>query len=167
MVLLTKSSWHKAVTEQWGIYNEEENTKIEAAFVAGQPSVLVSVGIRAFEIVFTGTDSAKQVDSTLGKSRLVRRRLVTVAEWNDATNKASKTVKGECAVCCEEFAATPTLPIVNLPRCGHFFHRACVQALADQHKSCPLCRGNVDWHVALTSESSPVKWIRETRCHCM
>lgn len=144
----------------WGLYGEEQGGLIENAFREGKRSVEVNVGIRTYEVIFDGSDGGKQVDHTLHKRRLVRRRLVAPdqrdAELRAAAEAVAETcagnTQGECAVCCTEFAETPTLPVVRLPTCGHLFHCACVQEIADKGNPCPLCRGAVDWKKALGAQ---------------
>merc|ERR1711879_1062521 len=63
--------------------------------------------------------------------------------------------EGECAVCFADFAETPTLPVVRLPDCGHCFHGACVQELADKRGLCPICRSTVNWKAAFRPDVAP------------
>lgn len=141
----------------WGLYGEEQVGLIESAFREGKRSVEVSVGIRTYEVIFEGSDGGKQVDRALHKRRLVRRRLVAPDQRDAELRAAAEAVavtcagdpEGECAVCCADFAETPTLPVVRLPECGHLFHCACIQEIADRGDPCPLCRGAVDWKTAL------------------
>lgn len=140
----------------WGLYGEEQGSLIENAFREGKRSVEVSVGIRNYEVVFEGSEGGKQVDRALHKRRLVRRRLVAPnrrdAELRAAAEAVAETAgdaEGECAVCFADFVETPTMPIARLVECGHLFHCACVQEIADKGDPCPLCRGAVDWKKAL------------------
>ena len=48
-------------------------------------------------------------------------------------------------MCLDAFATTPEMPALDLP-CGHAYHAACVQMVADARGPCPLCRAPVaDW----------------------
>ncbi|XP_047046014.1 RING-H2 finger protein ATL39-like [Lolium rigidum] len=49
--------------------------------------------------------------------------------------------KAECAVCIVEFRDGDLARL--LPRCGHRFHAACVDAWLRLHSTCPLCRADV------------------------
>lgn len=46
-----------------------------------------------------------------------------------------------CPVCLEHVAAGDVLR--TLPRCGHKFHVACVDAWLERKATCPLCKGEV------------------------
>ncbi|XP_062198299.1 E3 ubiquitin-protein ligase RING1-like [Phragmites australis] len=48
---------------------------------------------------------------------------------------------GSCAVCLAEFQDGETLRL--LPRCGHAFHRRCIDTWLRAHVNCPLCRAPV------------------------
>ncbi|XP_003566333.1 RING-H2 finger protein ATL39 [Brachypodium distachyon] len=48
---------------------------------------------------------------------------------------------GDCAVCIVEFRDGELARL--LPRCGHRFHAACVDAWLRLHATCPLCRASV------------------------
>lgn len=144
--------------EMWGVYSEEQNQEVERAYRAGEPCAKVTIGIRNFDIAFDGPNRAKQVDMVLRKRRHVRRRAVLPSVLDEAlqmplfTNTTNDSVAAEgddeCPVCCCAYSETPALPIVMTRECGHRFHGACVQKLADDHGSCPLCRGAVDWQAA-------------------
>lgn len=141
--------------DTWGCYSKEQNAQIEAAFQIGQASVTVEVGIRTYEIEFDDERRgfARQCDIGLKKRRHVRRRLVDARE-HDALYQASSTaadtelVDEVCAICCDSFVDTPTMPVVKLPGCGHSFHGACVREVADERQKCPLCRSKADWLAA-------------------
>eukprot|EP00929_Paragymnodinium_shiwhaense_P000932 TRINITY_DN101129_c0_g1_i1.p1 TRINITY_DN101129_c0_g1~~TRINITY_DN101129_c0_g1_i1.p1 ORF type:complete len:439 (-),score=66.97 TRINITY_DN101129_c0_g1_i1:287-1603(-) len=156
---------HNVPGEMWGLYAAEQNDDIEAAFSSLRASVEVEIGIRKYEIIFDGDGSAfaKQVDHQLKKRRYVRRRAVTLQEKQTALEQAAAEDVGsldpelaemECAICCTPFKETPTVPIVKLPPCGHCFHGACVQHLADKRSPCPFCRGEVYWSQALAPKPS-------------
>jgi len=143
--------------EEWGVYNEEQNTEIEAAFRAGLPAVDLVVGIRSYKVVFEGPVYSRQEDRGLKKRRFVRRRVVDAVERDMALSAvaaagnnlaAVATTSGECAICCTAFSETLAMPVLKLPACGHLFHGACVQQLADSRGDCPLCRSSVDWKMA-------------------
>ncbi|RDY02708.1 E3 ubiquitin-protein ligase ATL31, partial [Mucuna pruriens] len=47
----------------------------------------------------------------------------------------------QCAVCLAEFGDADALRL--LPKCGHAFHSACIDAWLASHVTCPVCRGEV------------------------
>ncbi|XP_066340204.1 E3 ubiquitin-protein ligase EL5-like [Miscanthus floridulus] len=57
---------------------------------------------------------------------------------------------GSCAVCLAEFRDGETLRL--LPRCGHAFHRGCIDTWLRAHVNCPLCRAPVQ--VALAASAN-------------
>jgi len=144
-----RSSWHTPASA-WGVYSREQNSAIEDAFQAGQQDISVDVGIRTYRIVF-GPDPgfARQVDDTLHKRRLVRRRLLDSSEELDRLLEPQAPVVAReqdcCPICCTNFAESAALPVLELPGCRHVFHMACAQQLADARSQCPCCRGEVDW----------------------
>jgi len=151
--------------EAWGIYGEEHEEAIETAFREGKPTVAICIGIRTYDLIFSGIDGGKQVDRALNKRRLVRRRTMRPEERDAVLRAASEAfaadnadvVEGECAVCFADFAETPAIPVVRLAECGHCFHGACVQEIADRNDPCPLCRSVVDWRAALRALADPRK----------
>ncbi|XP_078429700.1 E3 ubiquitin-protein ligase ATL31-like [Wolffia australiana] len=58
--------------------------------------------------------------------------------------KEHKLGKGalECAVCLSEFEDEDTLRL--LPKCDHVFHSGCIDAWLAAHKTCPVCRTNLE-----------------------
>ncbi|GAB2228937.1 hypothetical protein Droror1_Dr00023071 [Drosera rotundifolia] len=48
----------------------------------------------------------------------------------------------ECAICLREFLSSEKVRL--LPRCGHFFHPACVDSWLESHPTCPVCRAGVE-----------------------
>uniref|UniRef100_A0A0D9V068 RING-type domain-containing protein n=1 Tax=Leersia perrieri TaxID=77586 RepID=A0A0D9V068_9ORYZ len=54
---------------------------------------------------------------------------------------AAAAGEGECAVCIGELRDGDECRA--LPRCGHRFHAACVDAWLRLHANCPLCRASV------------------------
>lgn len=142
--------------DMWGVYSEEQDRAIEEAFCVGSPGVCVTIGIRNYEVTFCGTSGGRQEDRGMRKRRLVRRRLVQPAQREAElcaavreTNADPELADSECAICCASFAETAAIPVVRLPGCGHCFHGACVQHLADMRGTCPFCRAEVDWVTAL------------------
>jgi len=155
---------HGVPDEMWGVYSEEQNTDIEAAFRQLELSIAVCVGIRSFQILFDRSDGGKQVDTAMKKRRFVRRRLVApeeklrmlqAAAEDEAAALSPELADMECAICCTGFAETPSIPVVKLSPCGHCFHGACVQHLADRRKECPFCRAEVDWRNTLAPKPAP------------
>lgn len=135
-------------SDMWGIYDKSQNQEIEQAFQSGKASARIIVGIRTFEILFDGPDSAYQIDHMLKKGRHVRRRLVTPQDLDvklgACLNKGAFKEGEECSLCLTPFAETPLIHVCRL-QCGHAFHRPCVQHVADKSGPCPLCRGEVAW----------------------
>lgn len=158
---LAGNAGEDAPDEMWGIYAEDQDKTIEQAFRDGKPSIAVSVGIRSYEVVFDGASGGKQIDHALKKKRWVRRRLVSPRERDAAFKEASAAAEAEtadleeceCAICCTGFRETPSMPVVRLPGCGHVFHGACVQHLADKKGLCPFCRAEVDWVTAFAPKA--------------
>merc|ERR1740139_2073657 len=123
-----------------------------------KPSMPVSIGIRSYELIFETPEGGRQVDHAMKKRRFVRRRLVTPKEQVEMLKSAAsdevvalspELADMECAICADSFKDTPTVHVVKLAPCGHCFHGACVQHLADRRGTCPFCRGEVDWQAAL------------------
>lgn len=135
---------------EWGLYGEEQNTAIEAAYRAGHEQVDITVGVRQYQIVFGPEKGfAQQKDPRLRKRRLVRRRGVHSDELRRRLEEAvpvrTERDQDECMLCLIEFSASPQMPVVELPDCRHVFHRACAQQLMDTDGRCPCCRRSVDW----------------------
>ncbi|CAD6253161.1 unnamed protein product [Miscanthus lutarioriparius] len=59
---------------------------------------------------------------------------------------------GSCAVCLAEFRDGETLRL--LPRCGHAFHRGCIDTWLRAHVNCPLCRAPVQVALAASAGSN-------------
>jgi len=140
----------------WGVYSGEQNEEIESAFLRGEPSVAVSIGIRTYRIVFDTVTSGRQIDHQFKKKRHIRRRVMTLEQREEVLRAAveaigtqdTNLVDADCAICCTSFSETPHMPVVRT-KCGHSFHGACVQHQADQRSTCPLCRADVDWAVVM------------------
>jgi len=146
--------------DMWGNYGDEQDAVIEAAYRAGAPNVQISVGIRNYEIQFRGASGGRQEDKAMRKRRLIRRRAVTKEQRATSlegptaeTNENPELADQECAICCIPFAETAAVPVVRLPECGHVFHGACIQHIADRQGTCPFCRAQVDWVTALTPQA--------------
>lgn len=45
----------------------------------------------------------------------------------------------ECSICLEELTPANNLP-VSSTKCGHLFHKACINDLVTQAGNCPQCR---------------------------
>ncbi|PAN43361.1 hypothetical protein PAHAL_8G230800 [Panicum hallii] len=60
---------------------------------------------------------------------------------------------GSCAVCLAEFRDGETLRL--LPRCGHAFHRGCIDTWLRAHVNCPLCRAPVQVAGAAAANTAP------------
>eukprot|EP00913_Durusdinium_trenchii_P032840 g30744.t1 len=142
---------------------------IELAFRNGAKHAEIAVGIRSYEVLFEGASMAgKQVDKRRKKRRFVRRRAVQMEEREAALQSVESAVAAasdaECVICAESFADTYAMPVVRLRECGHIFHGACVQDLADRRKTCPYCRAQVNWkyveEVQMFSASSNMERYR-------
>jgi hypothetical protein len=59
----------------------------------------------------------------------------------DSSSEDAAGGKADCAVCIVEFRDGDLARL--LPRCGHRFHAACVDAWLRLHSTCPLCRADV------------------------
>mmetsp|Transcript_22805 Transcript_22805/g.65754 ORF Transcript_22805/g.65754 Transcript_22805/m.65754 type:complete len:391 (-) Transcript_22805:96-1268(-) len=144
----------------WGVYSAEQNNEIERAFAAGAAETSITVGVREYQIVFGQDGFAHQVDTRLRKRRLVRRRLMAPDKRDRRLQppESITSMRGQdtCAICCSTFSETASMPTVEVPRCHHIFHQACVQHIADNDRPCPCCRGEVDW-------SSLVQSLRRRR----
>ncbi|TKY45148.1 E3 ubiquitin-protein ligase ATL6 [Spatholobus suberectus] len=66
----------------------------------------------------------------------------SVASYSAAAAKRLRfNGASQCAVCLAEFADADALRL--LPKCGHAFHAACIDAWLAAHVTCPVCRGEV------------------------
>lgn len=82
------------VGDCWGVYGKEKNTDIEMSFQNWQSHFDVDVGLRSYRIIFgprNGFGTQKDVES--GKRRLVRRRVVPMAEWSLALEPAHSNLQ--------------------------------------------------------------------------
>lgn len=64
-----------------------------------------------------------------------------VSVYDSSSDELAAGGKAECAVCIVEFRDGDLARL--LPRCGHRFHAACVDAWLRLHSTCPLCRASV------------------------
>lgn len=147
----------RLAADRWAVYSADVNNEIELAFRNGAKHAEIAVGIRSYEVLFEGASMAgKQVDKRRKKRRFVRRRAVQMEEREAALQSVESAVAAacaedpsladaECVICAESFADTYAMPVVRLRECGHIFHGACVQDLADRRKTCPYCRAQVNW----------------------
>lgn len=153
--LAAAEDFDEVPAELWGVYSEEQNAEIEAGFRELKSSVKVTIGIREYEICFEGPVRGKQVDHALRKRRHVRRRLASPEDQRamllgaTAAQLDGELAEMDCAICCAGFAETLSVPVVRLTPCGHSFHGACVQQVADRRGACPCCRAEVDWEASL------------------
>eukprot|EP00746_Dinoflagellata_sp_MGD_P076986 gnl/MRDRNA2_/MRDRNA2_30940_c0_seq1.p1 gnl/MRDRNA2_/MRDRNA2_30940_c0~~gnl/MRDRNA2_/MRDRNA2_30940_c0_seq1.p1 ORF type:complete len:394 (-),score=83.19 gnl/MRDRNA2_/MRDRNA2_30940_c0_seq1:108-1289(-) len=143
--------------DAWGVYAGDINGEIEAAYLQDAESIEIEVGVRKYQIVFGEAfgqpGTARQIDQVYRKRRHVRRRIVSVIEWDEKFQPAeTEGEDAECAICFQEFAETRTMPVLKTRECGHRFHAACIQNLIDTGAPCPYCRCNVDWKNASLNE---------------
>lgn len=47
-----------------------------------------------------------------------------------------------CSICLEEYKDDHE--VMRLSKCGHIFHRFCIDSWLASHRSCPNCRSSVD-----------------------
>ncbi|MBA0773274.1 hypothetical protein Gotri_008562 [Gossypium trilobum] len=64
----------------------------------------------------------------------------------------------ECAICLGEFKDEDMLRLLTI--CCHVFHKECVDLWLESHKTCPVCRGELD----VLSKKSPLL-IRSNSMH--
>ncbi|XP_030524943.1 RING-H2 finger protein ATL29-like [Rhodamnia argentea] len=60
----------------------------------------------------------------------------------------------ECAICLAEFEDDSVLRLLTV--CYHVFHQECIDLWLTSHKTCPVCRGNLDLPLSKLSEMRPV-----------
>ncbi|XP_010053620.2 RING-H2 finger protein ATL29 [Eucalyptus grandis] len=60
----------------------------------------------------------------------------------------------ECAICLAEFEDESVLRLLTV--CYHVFHEECIDLWLTSHKTCPVCRGNLDLPLSKLSEMRPV-----------
>ena len=134
---------------EWCVYEMDHNVGIECAYNDREKHLDITVGIRECTIVFRANSRfATQSDTKMKTKRLVRRRLVTLEEYEAAftTQAANMPMDQEsCTLCTDTFAATSNMPTFVMPGCQHAFHQVCALQLAKNHDQCPICRSDVDW----------------------
>ena len=93
-------------------------------------------------------EEASSADTSPATSPRGSRRHLDIASSLPVSvyDSRSDVVDGEaaavdCAVCIVEFRDGDLARL--LPRCGHQFHAACVDAWLHLHSTCPLCRASV------------------------
>ncbi|XP_051203932.1 uncharacterized protein [Lolium perenne] len=91
-------------------------------------------------------EAASSADSSPATSPRGSRRLsdpgqLPVSVYDSSSSDDAAGGKAECAVCIVEFRDGDLVRL--LPRCGHRFHAACVDAWLRLHSTCPLCRADV------------------------
>uniref|UniRef100_A0ACD5TA69 Uncharacterized protein n=1 Tax=Avena sativa TaxID=4498 RepID=A0ACD5TA69_AVESA len=90
--------------------------------------------------------SSSSADTSPATSPRASRRLtdpdqLPVSVYDSSSDDTAAGGKAECAVCIVEFRDGDLARL--LPRCGHRFHAACVDAWLRLHSTCPLCRAAV------------------------
>jgi len=142
--------------DAWGHYSADVNDAIEQAYQAHETCLEIEVGIRRYTIMFgPKLGLARQQDSERKKSRGVRRRMVAPDERNSLLHPSGDDARGAevCVLCMDVLNQNTNMPVAVLPLCGHRFHAACAQLLADDRKPCPLCKRSVDWRTVLPKVS--------------
>ena len=131
--------------EDWICYDDAHQSALEANW-SSQGSVChaLSIGIRQYTVrLEQNATFGTQTDIAHNKVRYVRRCLRRRDVLNVRKNEMRRLVAlqgdGMCAICHEDFAETPSLPIFTLP-CKHAFHAACAQPVSDRTRRCPMCR---------------------------
>ncbi|WOL02765.1 RING-H2 finger protein ATL54-like [Canna indica] len=59
----------------------------------------------------------------------------------------------DCAVCLSEFREGEILRL--LPKCGHAFHRVCIDTWLRSHVNCPLCRAPIVASISTSNGADP------------
>ncbi|CAL4945692.1 unnamed protein product [Urochloa decumbens] len=80
------------------------------------------------------------------------RVLFTACRDRETAAAGGETEKGggECSICFESFSRGEEEEKgvgVELPGCGHAFHRRCISGWFQKKPTCPLCRGDVTEHL--------------------
>ncbi|KAM0885087.1 hypothetical protein ACQ4PT_030583 [Festuca glaucescens] len=88
----------------------------------------------------SSTADSSPATSPRGSRRLSDLNQLPVSVYDSSSDDAAGG-KAECAVCIVEFRDGDLARL--LPRCGHRFHAACVDAWLRLHSTCPLCRADV------------------------
>ncbi|XP_054824946.1 RING-H2 finger protein ATL29-like [Prosopis cineraria] len=73
----------------------------------------------------------------------------SVKEFQGKNNKNNKSYSLECAICLLEFEEDSFLRLLTV--CCHVFHQECIDLWLESHKTCPVCRTNLD---SLSKEKS-------------
>lgn len=67
----------------------------------------------------------------------------------------------ECAICLVEFEDDSLLRLLTV--CYHVFHQECIDLWLESHKTCPVCRGNLD--LQPDSLEKPLELVEQTATH--
>ncbi|KAK1697101.1 hypothetical protein QYE76_013798 [Lolium multiflorum] len=110
-------------------------------FFSGKRGPLAPGGGNDEEAPSSSADSSPAT-SRRGSRRLTDPDQLPVSVYDSSSDDdAAAGGKAECAVCIVEFRDGELVRL--LPRCGHRFHAACVDAWLRLHSTCPLCRADV------------------------
>ncbi|XP_047046012.1 RING-H2 finger protein ATL74-like [Lolium rigidum] len=108
-------------------------------FFSGKRGPLAPGGGNDEEASSSSADSSPAT-SPRGSRRLTDPDQLPVSVYDSSSDDPAGG-KAECAVCIVEFRDGDLARL--LPRCGHRFHAACVDAWLRLHSTCPLCRADV------------------------
>mmetsp|Transcript_33425 Transcript_33425/g.74975 ORF Transcript_33425/g.74975 Transcript_33425/m.74975 type:complete len:322 (+) Transcript_33425:1-966(+) len=144
----------------WGIYMRDTNAAIEAAFVAGDSSLDILLGVHRVTVELGSRGGVGvQKDQSGRRQRFVRRLLVSQEERDRMYSESAQALEVDelCALCLEPFPETLAWPVLHL-QCRHVFHACCCQTLKEKRMPCPLCRREIEWNALVadtyTSRSS-------------
>ncbi|KAK4778896.1 hypothetical protein SAY86_006424 [Trapa natans] len=74
--------------------------------------------------------------------------------YSDVKHLRRETYELECAICLLAFDEDSVLRLLTV--CYHVFHQGCIDIWLESHKSCPVCRGNLDLSPEKIQESIDV-----------
>ncbi|XP_071721994.1 RING-H2 finger protein ATL30-like [Rutidosis leptorrhynchoides] len=62
--------------------------------------------------------------------------------YSDVKDLGRRKCGLECAICLGDFRDDELLRLITV--CYHIFHQECIDLWLESHKTCPVCRGNLD-----------------------
>eukprot|EP01083_Nonionella_stella_P172511 592243_1 len=79
-------------------------------------------------------------DPTLDRQRSRRRSEPVALTPRNARNRNMNRERNDCTICLEQYQGRERKRV--LP-CMHVFHKDCIDAWTNRHRTCPICRTNV------------------------